>query len=42
MIESRGTHFEPRLLDLFIDILPRLIELKDHWDNREAAGAVAA
>ena len=42
LIASKGTHFEPRLIDTFLGIMPRIVELKDHWDGREAVGAVAA
>ncbi|GGE98750.1 two-component system response regulator [Aliidongia dinghuensis] len=42
MLAGRGKHFEPRLIDRFIEILPRIVELKALWDSREAVGAVAA
>ncbi|WP_434629726.1 response regulator [Chromobacterium sp. CV08] len=29
-----GTHFEPRLVALFQSILPRILEIKDGWDER--------
>lgn len=35
--EGRGSHFEPRMVDLFLTCLPRLLETKAHWDAREAA-----
>jgi len=37
-----GAHFEPRLVEIFVEILPRILALKDHWDSREIAGAVCA
>ncbi|WP_462322623.1 response regulator [Halochromatium sp.] len=33
--ESSGSHFEPRLIECFADILPRLLEVKATWDARE-------
>lgn len=38
--QARGKHFEPRLLDIFHTILPRILELKAYWDKREASGLV--
>ncbi|MEA3642946.1 MAG: response regulator [Lamprobacter sp.] len=35
MQESSGSHFEPRLIECFADILPRLLEVKAVWDARE-------
>jgi putative two-component system response regulator len=32
--ESAGSHFEPRLVQVFDGILPRLIEIKASWDAR--------
>jgi putative two-component system response regulator len=32
LVESSGSHFEPRLLDLFISILPRILAIKVEWD----------
>lgn len=36
--KGAGRHFEPRLVTAFADILPRILELKAQWDEREAAG----
>ena len=33
------SHFEPRLVTAFADILPRILELKAQWDAREHAGS---
>ena len=30
-----GSHFEPRLVKLFEEILPVLLEIKDSWEKRE-------
>ena len=30
-----GSHFEPRLVTLFVEHLPRIIELKERWDREE-------
>jgi len=32
---SSGTQFEPRLVELFEQILPRIIEIKKEWDKKE-------
>ncbi|AUH52246.1 two-component system response regulator [Chromobacterium sp. ATCC 53434] len=29
-----GTHFEPRLVEMFQSILPHILEIKDSWDER--------
>ncbi len=36
MRADAGTHFEPRLVELFISIQPEILELKTRWDAREA------
>lgn len=36
--DGAGSHFEPRLVTAFTDILPRILEIKAQWDEREAAG----
>lgn len=33
--KGRGQHFDPNLVDSFLDILPELIKIKEHWDERE-------
>ncbi|NEV60799.1 response regulator [Thiorhodococcus minor] len=38
MRESSGSHFEPRLLECFCEILPQILIVKADWDEREAAG----
>jgi len=35
IIRSSGNHFEPRLVDIFIDILPQIIEIKQQWDQEQ-------
>lgn len=35
--KNSGTHFEPRLVDLFQEILPEICQAKQHWDQREDA-----
>lgn len=34
-----GNHFEPRLVDLFMGNLPRFLEIKTRWDDKEARQA---
>lgn len=31
--EGSGNHFEPRLVENFIAIMPQILEIKAHWDN---------
>lgn len=38
--EGRGMHFEPRMVELFLDCLPRLLETKAHWDSRDSDTAL--
>ena len=33
--ESAGSHFDPRLVDVFTTILPRILSIKEAWDARE-------
>ncbi|EGV31136.1 response regulator receiver modulated metal dependent phosphohydrolase [Thiorhodococcus drewsii AZ1] len=33
--EGAGSHFEPRLMECFMDILPRIMTAKEEWDARE-------
>jgi putative two-component system response regulator len=35
MQESSGSHFEPRLVDVFISILPQILDIQATWVNRE-------
>lgn len=32
--EARGQHFDPRLVDLFLQILPRILEIQSRWSDR--------
>lgn len=34
LVESSATHFEPRLIDVFIAILPRILAIKADWDSK--------
>ena len=34
--ESSGNHFEPRMVDSFIGILPQILEIQAMWNGREA------
>ncbi|EXJ16718.1 HD domain-containing phosphohydrolase [Imhoffiella purpurea] len=36
---SSGTHFEPRLVGHFLEILPRILGIKDQWDARELSSS---
>jgi putative two-component system response regulator len=33
--KGAGSHFEPRLVDLFEKILPELLRIKDTWSEKE-------
>ncbi len=35
LVQCSGTHFEPRLVRLFRNILPELMQIKRKWDARE-------
>lgn len=35
--EASGTHFDPQLVSIFMDILPQMIEIKRTWDAKEGA-----
>jgi cyclic di-GMP phosphodiesterase len=35
--KESGTHFEPRLVELFMGMLPQILEIKAGWDDREIA-----
>ncbi len=37
--DSSGSHFEPRLVEAFLDMLPRILEIKTFWDERETGEA---
>jgi len=34
LIEQKGHHFEPLLVDLFLDCLPQVLEIKQRWSER--------
>lgn len=34
VIKSSGTDFDPRLVDIFIKILPQILEIKKAWDDK--------
>jgi putative two-component system response regulator len=36
LLEGSGKHFEPRLVEIFVSILPRILEVKAEWDALEA------
>ncbi|MCV2352928.1 response regulator [Paucibacter sp. B2R-40] len=38
MLAGAGTHFEPRLIEVFMSILPQIQVIKNEWDEREATG----
>jgi putative two-component system response regulator len=35
MQESAGSHFEPRLVDVFVSILPRILDIQATWNAEE-------
>jgi putative two-component system response regulator len=37
MREGSGAHFDPRLVERFVSILPEILEIKNAWDAREVA-----
>lgn len=37
MQESSGNHFEPRLVEKFVSILPQILDIKATWNARESA-----
>ncbi|MDH5355395.1 MAG: response regulator [Gammaproteobacteria bacterium] len=34
--KDAGSHFDPRLMDVFISILPEILEIKAYWANKES------
>lgn len=39
--EGEGKHFDPTLLQAFLDNLPIILDIKRHWDEQENAGSAA-
>ncbi|MFZ5454822.1 MAG: response regulator [Pseudomonadota bacterium] len=39
LIEQKGRHFEPLLVDLFLDCLPQVLEIKQRWPEGVADAA---
>ena len=39
--EGAGSHFEPRLLDTFLTMLPDILSIKAEWDTREQPAPVS-
>ena len=35
--ESAGSHFDSRMIETFLDIMPRVLEIRAQWDERELA-----
>lgn len=35
--KKSGTHFDPRLVELFLNILPEIISIKDNWNTRKVS-----
>ena len=35
--KDAGSHFDPRLIDIFISNLPEVLEIKTYWDRKESA-----
>ncbi len=39
LCEGSNKHFDPRMVDLFVSILPQILEIKEGWDARESGKA---
>lgn len=39
--DGAGGHFESRLVQAFLDVLPQILDIKAHWDDREESLASA-
>jgi putative two-component system response regulator len=37
-----GTHFDPRILEAFLGILPRILDIRAHWDTHAQTAAQIA
>jgi putative two-component system response regulator len=35
--DEAGTHFDPKVVEVFLNIQPRILALKDKWDRKSAA-----
>ena len=33
--KDAGSHFDPYMVDVFLSILPEILEIKAHWDAKE-------
>ena len=40
--ESTGSHFDPRIVEVFNSILPQILQIKKDWNARESESAPAA
>ena len=37
--KDAGKHFDPKLVELFMQVLPQLIAIRERWKEDEAAAA---
>lgn len=35
LLESAGSHFDPRLTEIFLSIMPKILEIRARWDSME-------
>lgn len=35
LLKEKGKHFDPNLVDLFIDMLPQILKIRDQYLNEE-------
>ena len=40
--DSSGSHFDPDMVAAFLDCLPRILEVKAYWEDREREGLAPA
>ena len=40
--EGAGSHFDPRLVDAFVSLLPRMLDIKAQWDEQERTAKTGA